>query len=97
MQNYYSFLGSPLHLLLEDDIAEGYNRFVDAFASGQIKFAEENGRKWQPTDAIWMDITDKDHDAFDKVGRIIDLLVEINGGGLSISEEDRTEDHLIKL
>lgn len=96
MQNYYSFLGSPLVLILEDEIAEGYNRFVDAFIAGQIEFAKANGRKWSPEDSIFMDIQDGDQDAYDKVGRVINLLVEINGGALNITMEDCTEDHLIK-
>ena len=97
MQNYYSYLGSPLHLLREDDIAEGYNRFTDAFIAGQILFEKENGRKWSPSEPIWMNLQPGDQEGYDKVGRIINLLVEINGGGLNIPEEDCTEDHLIKL
>lgn len=97
MQHTYSYFGSQLHLVLEDEIAEGFNRFHDAFMAAQIRFKEENGRPWTADDALMMEFRPEDKEAFDKVGRVIDLLVEINGGGIEISEEQCTSDHLIRV
>ena len=97
MQHTYSFCGSQLHLVLEDDIAEGYNRFVDAFSAGQQEFKTVVGRNWTPSDPIYMDLQPGDRNAYNKVGRIINHLVEINGGVLAIKEEDCTTDHLDRI
>ncbi len=97
MQHTYSYCGSPLHLVLEDDIAEGYNRITDAFIAGQIRFKEIFGRPWTPTDSLPMECSEKDMEGYDAVGRIINLLAEINGGGIDIPEEQCTSDHLIRV
>lgn len=94
MQHAYSFLGTPLHLILEDEIAEGYNRFVDAFLEAQSYFKQQNGRPWTYKEPIEMNLPEGSNDAYDKVGKIINLLSEINGGFIDISEEDCTSDHL---
>lgn len=96
-QSVYSYMGSPLHLVLEDELAEGFNRFVDAFIQAQEDHKERTGQKWEPNEPLLMDVQDGDHDAYDKVGRVINLLVEINGGGLHITEEQITSDHLEKI
>jgi ATP/maltotriose-dependent transcriptional regulator MalT len=97
MQHTYSFCGSPLHLVLEDEIAEGYNRFHDAFIEGQMKFMEEHRVQWTPDQPLYIITTDKDQKAYHEVGRVINLLVEINGGGLQITEEECTSDHLERV
>jgi hypothetical protein len=97
MQHTYSYLGSPLHLVLEDEIAEGYNRFTDAFLAGQKQFKEENGCNWTPDKPLWMEFKPEDQKSYDQIGRIINLLVEINGGGIDIPEEQCTSDHLIRV
>lgn len=97
MQYTYSFLGSPLHLVLKDEIAEGYNRFVDSFLAAQELFAEEYGVKWTPELPIEPKIRRGDVDAYNNVGRVINLLVEINGGALDISEEQCTSPYLIRI
>jgi hypothetical protein len=97
MQHTYSYCGSPLHLVLEEDIAEGYNRITDAFISAQLRFKEENGRQWTPDDALLMEFNEKDMHGYNQVGRIINLLAEVNGGGIAISEEECTSDHLERV
>jgi hypothetical protein len=97
MQHTYSFLGSPLHLVLEEKIAEGYNRFTDAFLAGQKLFKQQNGRPWTPEEPLYMEFTQEDQDAYDAVGKLINLLVEINGGGIDIPEEQCTSDHLVRV
>lgn len=96
-QSVYSFLGSPLHLVLEDYIAERYNRFIDSYLDAQEKHRERTGRKWSPNEPLKMDVEEGDNEAYNGVGRIINLLIEINGRGLEISEELITSDYLEKV
>lgn len=96
-QSVYSFLGSPLHLVLEDDIAERYNRFVDSFLDAQVEHEKRHGRRWDPNKPLRMKVEKGDNEAYSKVGRVINLLVEINGGGLEISEDQCTSDYLEKV
>jgi len=97
MQHTYSYFGSPLHLVLEDEIAEGFNRFHDAFIAAQLKFKEEYGVRWTPDLPLYIITNDKDQEAYHNVGRVINLLAEINGGGIAISEEECTSDHLERV
>lgn len=97
-QSVYSYYGSRLHLYLEDEIAEGYNRFMDSWYKAQQLHRELHEREWDPkTEPLLIDYESKDKKAYDDVGRIINLLVEINGGGLEIPEEETTEDYLVKV
>lgn len=96
-QSVYSFLGSPLHLVLEDDIAEGYNRHVDSFLDAQVEHEKRYGRKWNPNEPLRMRTKKGDNEAYNKVAGIINYLVEINDGGLEISEELITSDYLEKV
>jgi hypothetical protein len=97
MQSTYSWCGSPLHLVLEDDLAEAYNRAIDGFFEAQKVHLERTGRKWQPSEPIWMNWSPEERDAYAKVGRVINLLIEINGSGLDIPEEQITSDYLVKV
>ena len=97
MQSTYSFLGSPLHLILEDDIADGYNRSTQAFMDAQVAHRELTGNQWNPSDTLWMITNDEDQAAYAAVGSIINLLIKVNGGALDIQEESCTSDFLVKL
>lgn len=97
MQSAYSFYGSRLHLILEDDVAEGYNRNAKAFYDAQINHKERTGTKWNPLEPLWMVTNDADQKAYDDVARLMNLLIEINGGSLEITEEEMTSDYLVKL
>ena len=97
MQHVYSYLGSSLHLVLEDEIAEGFNRTHDAFMEAQFEYMERTHIQWTPDQPLKMRVTQEDMDSYHKVGRVINLLVEINSGGLNIPEEQCTSDHLIRV
>jgi len=97
MQHTYSYLGSPLHLVLEDEIAEGYNRFHDAFIAAQFEYMERTQLEWKPENPLYIITNDKDQEAYHKVASVINLLVEINGGGIDIPEEQCTSDHLERV
>lgn len=99
MQSIYSFYGSRLHLILEDKLAEAYNRRIEQWYEAQEHHLKVTGKKWDPKDLplLLMRKDDEAQDAYDKVGSVIRLLVEINGGGLDLPEEECTSDYLVKL
>jgi hypothetical protein len=67
------------------------------FFAAQKRHMEETGTFWDPSTPLRIaNVTDKDMEAWNNVGRIIDLLCEINGG-LDISEEQITSDYLVKI
>lgn len=96
-QSYYSFYGSRLHLLLEDRVAEAYNRRTNQFFEAQQNFKEKHGFEWDPSKPFHIKADSEAQKAFEAVGKIINLLVHINGGGLDIPEEECTFDGLLKL
>lgn len=96
-QSVYSFCGSPLHLVLDDGIAERYNRFINEFLDAQGRYKDKYGKKWEPNKALPMQTNKNDHKAYDVVGRLINYMIGINGGSLSIPEEQCTSDILEKL
>jgi hypothetical protein len=98
-QSAYSYYGSRIHLVLEDDVARDYNRAVDAWYEAQSFHEKIYGRKWDPVKEPYLRIamSDKEKKAYDDIGKIINLLVKINGGGLDIPEEEITSDYLVKL
>lgn len=96
-QSIYSFMGSPLQLVLQDKIAEGYNRVTDAFIDAQLRHKEKYGRRWTPSEPLLMDTNKEDQSSYDKVGKVIRLLAEINGGAIAITEDQMVSDHLEKI
>jgi hypothetical protein len=97
MQSTYSFMGSKLHLILEDEVAEGYNRMQDAWFAAQRKHKEVHGVQWDPLTPLLIEFDDADKAAWDAIGSLINLLVEVNGGGIDMPEEEMTSDYLVKL
>ena len=96
-QSAYSWSGTRLHLVLEDDFAAAYNRAQDAFQEAQQHHKEIHGTPWDPTEPILMKWTKDEQKAWDGIARIINLLSEVNGGGIDIPEEEMTSEYLIKL
>lgn len=97
MQYTYSLYGSPLHLILEEKVAEGYNRVHLSFIEAQKKFKEEYGVNWTPDLPIEIKASEEDMKAYDDIARLINLMVEINGGKLDISEEQCITDTLDRI
>lgn len=87
MQYTYSLYGSPLHLVLEEKVAEGYNRVHLGFIEAQKKFKQDYGIQWTPELPIEIDASPEDFKAYDDIAKLLNLLIEINGGSLDISEE----------
>lgn len=93
MQSTYSFYGSQLHLILEDEVVERYNRVAIAFANVDAKAVQAN-----PTNYIWLEgIQDGDMEAWNAIADLINKLIEINGGSLDIPEEEMPYNCLVKL
>jgi hypothetical protein len=97
-QSVYSFFGSRLHLVLADEVAEGYNRWNQAFFDAQKNHRELHGRVWDPSnEPLLMDISDEDRKHYDDVASLINQLIDINGGSLDLPEEECASDFLVKL
>ena len=93
MQSTYSFYGSQLHLILEDEVAERYNRVSEALANVDTKAIQANPDNW-----FWLSgIDDADMAAWNAIAELINKLIEINGGSLDIPEEEMPYNHLVKL
>lgn len=87
MQHTYSLYGSPLRLVLEEKVADGYNRVHLGFIEAQKKFKEEYGTPWNAELPIEIDASPEDLKAYDDIAKLLNLLIEINGGSLDLSEE----------
>lgn len=97
MQSVYSWMGTDIHLVLEDDFANDYNRAQEAFFTAQIIHKTATGSAWNGRGPLQMNWTEKEFQAFDKVGKFINLLIDMNGGSLNLTEEQMTSDFLVKL
>ncbi|MET0786025.1 MAG: hypothetical protein ABWY25_04915 [Paenisporosarcina sp.] len=98
MQFAYSWMGTRIHLVLEEEVADAYNRAQDAWYAAQRDHREYHEREWNPrTEPIVIDWSDAERNAFNDVGHIINLLSKLNGGGFDIPEEEITSDYLVKL
>lgn len=95
-QSVYSWMGSPLHLILEDDYAINFNRAQEAFFSAQLEFKAQTGQQWNG-EKLAIKWNDEELKAWNDMGRIINLLIEVNGGSLAITEEQMKSDFLVKL
>ena len=93
MQSIWSFYGSKLHLVLDDEVAERYNRVSVAFANADTSALQDN-----PENYIWLSGVDsKDMEAWNAIADLINKLIEINGGSLDIPEEDMPYNCLVKV
>jgi len=97
MQSVYSFYGSRLHLILEDEVAERYNRFLECWYEAQHNHHQYHEKPWKPLTTLSIKCDPEDVKVFNQIGEIINKLGEINGGGLNIPEEEMTEEGLIKV
>jgi len=98
MQSAYSLYGSRIHLVLNDDVADAYNRANDAWLKAQKDHEIRTGSKWNPkNESLLIDWTDAEQKAFNGIARIMNLIIEVNGEGLDIPEEEITSDYLVKL
>lgn len=97
MQSFYSWMGTELHLILEDAIADNYNEAAMAFEDAQKSFFAKHERHWQPNEALNMECSPEAIKAWNDVAELMNHLVELNGGGLEIYEKDIKTNLLVKL
>lgn len=97
-QSVYAWMGTPLHLVLEDDVAVDYNRAQEAFLEAQKDHYHRTGRHWDPVnESLLIDWTPQEAKAWDDIAKLVNLLIEINGGALDIPEAWVTTDKLVKV
>ena len=96
-QSAYSWMGTRIHLVLEDDFANAYNRAQEGFFQAQRDFEAQHGTKWTGFERIGMPWTNEELNAWNGIADVINLLVKLNGGSLNIPESEVTSDFLIKL
>lgn len=96
-QSVYSWMGSPLHLVLDDEFVILYNRAADKFLSAQTEFRARTGSSWNGNDPLEATWTQEEIAAFNKMADLVNFMVEFNGGSLHITEEQITSDFLVKL
>lgn len=96
-QSAYSWMGTRIHFVLKDEVADAYNRAQDAFVEAQKHYKETTGRDWTGMEALWMNWTIDEQTAWNRIAGIINDLVELNGGALDIPEEEMTSSYLVKL
>jgi hypothetical protein len=98
MQHAYAVFGSRLHLVLEESVADAYNRFTDAFMQAQTNHMQEHGTQWDPeTEPLLIKFAEDDKRIWSAVGNIINQLIELNGGGLELWPDECTSDYLVRL
>jgi len=91
-------MGSRIHLVLEDSVAAAYNRVQEAWFMAQEDHKKRTGRQWNPMkEPLAIKFNPEDKEAYDAIGNIINLLVELNGGSLDIPEHELTSDFLVKV
>jgi hypothetical protein len=90
MQSLYSVYGSELQLILEDEFASAYNRAHD-------KFNAENPDVESLLKAKETTMTDEEIHAFNAFAALMNSMIEINGGVLSLYDTHCTSTHLIKI
>lgn len=96
MQSTYSWMGSRIHLVIEDEVAEAYNRAQDAFFQAQKNHKETHGTDWNPTEPLLIDWTEEETKAWNGVADVINALCDLSGS-LDIPEEEMTSDYLVKV
>lgn len=94
MQSVYSFLGSPLHLILEDDVADGYNEIATALAGRDLKtYIIRDGDVRHSL----MYASPGATASYNAIADLINKLCEINGGSLDIDPDEMPHIHLVKV
>jgi hypothetical protein len=81
-------MGSKMHLMLDDDLVRNYNRSQHAFAEAQREHKKTTGENWKPEEPLLIKWSQVEFEAQEKIAELINLIIQINGGVLDISEED---------
>ncbi len=96
-QKIYSWLGTKIQVPLPVELAENFNKFQKAFFDAQRKFMEENGRQWSHVEPLMIHSSREENEDWNKIGDLINYLVDLNGGSINIGLIDIKEDYLIPV
>lgn len=97
MQYMYSYFGSRLHLLLDEEVANTWNRAQQKFFDAQTNHKERTGRDWTQNETLAIDWTKEEATVWNGFSEFMNHYIAFAGGHLEIREEDMTEDFLIKV
>lgn len=78
MQRKYSYYGTELTLLLDEQTAAAYNRVCDEFHDAQMRYREETGSDWTPDLPLVMDFEPNDLAIWNAMAGVLEALNEIN-------------------
>lgn len=95
-QSAYSYNGTRIHLVIDDDVAEAYNQAQDAFFAAQRLHKEWHGSDWNYTMPLSINWTDKQAKAWNNVAAVINAMCALNADGIAVADE-MTSDYLVKL
>jgi len=90
-------MGTRLHLVIDDDVATAYNQAQDAFFEAQKHHKKTTGQDWTGREPLSIDWTPEQQRVWNAMADVINKLVELNGGGIDIPQEECTSDYLVKL
>jgi hypothetical protein len=94
----YSYNGSVVHLLLNENLANAYNRAMTSWFQAQKDFEEIHGRKITADEVIKgklrISVSEEEGLAWNKIACIINGMIN---DGLTLKEEDCTSIYLEKL
>lgn len=96
-QSAYSWMGTRIHLVLDDDVAALYNQAQDCFLEAQINHRKVHGSKWNPDQPLEIAAPKGAFEAWNQIASIINLISKVNGGTLDIPGSEVTSNYLIKL
>lgn len=96
MQSAYSYNGTRIHLVVDDDVAAAYNRAQDAFFKAQKDHQTRTGSEWNYTELLLIDWTEEEQNAWNNMAAVINAMVALNGDGIDVADE-MTSDYLVKL
>lgn len=100
MQHAYSWNGTRIHLVVEDQIADAYNRAFDKFLQAQKDFRVLAGRAWSPADGnetLFITWDDDEMEAWNNVAAVINGIVKLNGGSIDIAGAEMNSNYLKRV
>lgn len=82
-QPMYSWYGTPLHIPCSERMADAYNRRLEQFQEAQKEYYDRTGKRWDGRAPLMMQKDVEASEAYNKIGKIINLLVDLCGGSIT--------------
>lgn len=94
----YSYMGSRVHLGMDDRLAEDYNQAMHAWFQAQKDFEKVHGRKCTTDELIkgevLIRVTNQQAEAYNAVAKFMNKMYD---DGLVLTEEECSSEYLIKV